>query len=50
VPTQVDFPKAMFLANFDIGKIDVISLNSGLKIVEPIAAPSVSALCNYWRE
>lgn len=48
--TNVATPKAMFLGNFDTGKIDVISLSTLQKIVNPIDAPGVSALCSYWRE
>lgn len=48
--TNASTPKAMFLANFDTGKIDVISLSTLQKIINPIDAPSVSAMCSYWRE
>ncbi|MFN0207031.1 MAG: YncE family protein [Planctomycetota bacterium] len=48
--TNVSTPKAMFLANFDTGKIDVISLSTLQKIINPIDAASVSAMCSYWRQ
>jgi YVTN family beta-propeller protein len=48
--TNASNPKAMFLANFDTGKIDVIGLSTLQKIISPIDAPGVSALCSYWRE
>jgi len=46
----VTFPRALFLANFDVGTIDVIDRVTGLKIVEPITAPGVQRLCHYFRE
>ncbi|MBI3817827.1 MAG: YncE family protein [Planctomycetes bacterium] len=48
--TNVSTPKSMFLANFDTGKIDVISLSTLQKIINPIDAPGISAMCSYWRE
>lgn len=48
--TNVATPKAMFLGNFDTGKIDVIDLSTLQRVINPIEAPGVSALCSYWRQ
>ena len=48
--TNVNNPKAMFIANFDVGKVDVISTASLQKIIDPIVAPGVAVLSSYWRQ
>jgi hypothetical protein len=48
--TNVSNPKAMFLANFDTGNIDVIGSATLLQLIPPVTAPGVQVLSSYWRQ
>lgn len=48
--TNVSTPKAIFLANFDTGTIDVIGTASLLQLIPAVSAPGVQVLSDYWRQ
>jgi len=42
-------PRFLFVANPDVGKVDVFELDSGV-LKRSIDLPGASVLCNYWRQ
>ncbi len=42
-------PRYLLVALGDVGKVDVIELDTG-QILARIAVPGVTSLCNYWRQ
>lgn len=45
----VSMPQFLFAANAN-GLVDVLSLDTGVPIVDPVRVPGVSVLCHYWRQ
>ncbi len=42
-------PRLMFIALQDVGKVDVVEIDTGQKLAE-ISAPGVTSLSHYWRQ
>ncbi|HHI79064.1 MAG TPA: YncE family protein [Planctomycetes bacterium] len=47
--TIASLPRYLLVALGDVGKVDVVELDTGL-VLARIAAPGVTSLCHYWRQ